>query len=49
MNQPGLLFDEAAKYAKFMFLCGYLVANETPRPAWNKGDFWESVTGRGDC
>ena len=49
MNQPGLLFDEAAKYAKFMFLCGYLVANETPRPAWNKGDFLESVTGRGDC
>jgi len=40
MNQPGLLFDEAAKYARFMFLCGYLVANETQRPAWNKGDFF---------
>ena len=40
MNQPGLLFDEAAKYARFMFLCGYLVANQTQRPAWNKGDFF---------
>jgi hypothetical protein len=39
MNRPGLLFDEAAKYARCMFLCGYLVANETQRPAWNKDDF----------
>jgi Peptidase family M28/PA domain len=40
MNQPGLLFPEAAKYARFVFLCGYLVANEPQRPAWNKGDFF---------
>lgn len=46
MNQPGLLFDEAAKYARFMFLCGYLVANETQRPAWNKGDFFGERYGK---
>ena len=45
MNQPGLLFDEAAKYARFAFLCGYLVANETQRPVWNKGDL-ASTTGK---
>lgn len=46
MNQPGLLFEEAAKYARFMFLCGYLVANETQRPAWNKGDFFGERYGK---
>jgi hypothetical protein len=46
MNQPGLLFDEAAKYARFMFLCGYLVANEPQRPAWNKGDFFGEHYGK---
>jgi Peptidase family M28/PA domain len=46
MNQPGLLFDEAAKYARYMFLCGYLVANETQRPAWNKDDFFGERYGK---
>lgn len=46
MNQPGLLFDEAAKYARFMFLSGYLIANETQRPAWNKGDFFGEHYGK---
>lgn len=46
MNQPGLLFEEAGKYARFMFLCGYLVANETPRPSWNKGDFFGDRYGK---
>ena len=46
MNQPGLLFDEAAKYARFAFLCGYLVANETHRPVWNKGDFFGERYGK---
>lgn len=46
MNQPGLLFDEAAKYARLMFLCGYLVANEPQRPAWNKGDFFGERYGK---
>jgi len=40
MEQPGLLFDEAARYGRFMFLCGDLIANATHRPAWNKGDFF---------
>lgn len=46
MNQPGLLFEEATKYARFMFLCGYLVANEQQRPAWNKGDFFGEHYGK---
>jgi hypothetical protein len=41
MQQPGLLFDEAVKYAQFIFLCGDLVANDPQRPAWNKGDFFD--------
>jgi hypothetical protein len=40
MKQPGLLFDEAAKYARFVFLCGYYVANGADKPTWNKGDFF---------
>lgn len=46
MNQPGLLFDAAAKYARFMFLCGYLTANEGQRPKWNKGDFFGEHYGK---
>lgn len=40
MNQPGLLWDEAAKYARFVFLCGELIADDAQRPTWNKGDFF---------
>jgi hypothetical protein len=40
MEQPGLLFDEAAKYGRFVFLCGYFIAQEQERPEWNKGDFF---------
>ena len=46
MNQPGLLFEEAAKFARYSFLCGYLVGNETQRPAWNKGDFFGERYGK---
>jgi Peptidase family M28/PA domain len=46
MEQPGLLFDEAAKYARFVFLCGYYIAQEMERPAWNKGDFFGEHYGR---
>ncbi len=46
MEQPGLLFDEAAKYARFVFLCGYFVAQETERPAWKKGDFFGEHYGK---
>lgn len=40
MQQPGLDFDAAAQYARFVFLCGYFVTTDPQRPAWNKGDFF---------
>jgi len=46
MEQPGLLFDEAAKYARFVFLCGYIIAQEKERPTWNKGDFFGEHYGK---
>jgi Peptidase family M28/PA domain len=46
MEQPGLLFDEAAKYARFVFLCGYFIAEETQRPTWNQGDFFGEHYGK---
>jgi Peptidase family M28 len=46
MEQPGLLFDEAAKYGRFVFLCGYFIAQETERQAWNKGDFFGEHYGK---
>jgi hypothetical protein len=46
MEQPGLLFDEAAKYGRFVFLCGDLIAEDTQRPTWNKGDFFGDRYGK---
>ena len=41
MNQPGLDFEAGAKFARFNFLCGYLIAQQTARPTWNpEGDFF---------
>jgi hypothetical protein len=40
MDQPGLDFEAAAKFARFVFLCGYLVTEDAHRPTWNKGDFF---------
>jgi hypothetical protein len=34
-------FDAGRKYAQLNFLIGYIVANETGRPTWNKGDIFE--------
>jgi Peptidase family M28/PA domain len=45
MEQPGLDFDAAAKYARFVFLCGYLITEDAQRPAWNKGDFFGNLYG----
>jgi len=42
MQQPGLDFDSAADYARMVLLCGYLIAQDTDRPAWNAGDFFGS-------
>jgi hypothetical protein len=40
MNQPGLDFTAAASYARFVFLCGWTIAQKTERPTWNAGDFF---------
>ena len=45
MDQPGLDFDAAAKFARFAFLCGYLVTEDSQRPTWNKGDFFGDLYG----
>jgi hypothetical protein len=39
LDQQGLDFEAAAKFAPFVFLCGYMVSQDKPRPTWNKGDF----------
>jgi hypothetical protein len=46
MEQPGLLFEEAAKYGRVVFLCGDLIANDAQRPQWNKGDFFGDRYGK---
>jgi hypothetical protein len=46
MEQPGLMFDEAAKYGRFVFLCGNLIADDPQRPTWNKGDFFGDRYGK---
>jgi hypothetical protein len=33
-------FEAGAAFARVNFLIGYLVANQTPRPQWNAGDFF---------
>jgi hypothetical protein len=45
MEQPGLDFEAAAKFARFAFLCGYLVTENPRRPTWNKGDFFGDLYG----
>jgi hypothetical protein len=39
MNQP-FDFESGAKYARYGFLLGFIVAQKTERPAWNPGDFF---------
>ena len=36
----GLDFNQAAKYADFVFLCGWLIAEDPARPTWNEHDFF---------
>jgi len=40
MQQPGLDFEAAATFARYVFLCGFMVANDSQRPTWNNGDFF---------
>ena len=46
MNQPGLDFEEAARFARFNWLVGYMVAQKTERPTWNRGDFFGEHYGK---
>jgi hypothetical protein len=46
IDQPGLDFNAAAKYARFVFLCGYLITEDSQRPVWNKGDFFGDHYGK---
>jgi hypothetical protein len=38
-------FDAGAQHARLNFLTGWLVAQETTRPAWNAGDFFGGLFG----
>jgi hypothetical protein len=39
-------FDAGAQHARLNFLTGWLVAQQTARPAWNAGDFFGGLFGR---
>jgi hypothetical protein len=45
MNQP-FDFESGAKYARYNFFLGYLVAQKTEKPAWNPGDFFGEHYGK---
>jgi hypothetical protein len=38
-------FEAGAAHARVNFLTGWLVAQETERPAWNPGDFFGTLFG----
>jgi len=40
MQQPGLDFNQAVNYAQFVYLCGWLIAQDPARPTWNAHDFF---------
>ncbi|MEP7118796.1 MAG: M28 family metallopeptidase [Acidobacteriota bacterium] len=44
MSQP-FDFEAGANHARLNFLTGWLVAQETARPAWNAGDFFGTLFG----
>ena len=46
IKQPGLLFDQAARFAQFTFLVGYFVAEDPQRPTWNSKDFFGDRYGK---
>jgi Zn-dependent M28 family amino/carboxypeptidase len=46
MQQPGLDFDQAVKYARFIYLCGWLITQDAARPAWNAKDFFGEHYGK---
>ena len=46
MQQPGLDFNQAVKYAQFIYLCGWLITQDAARPAWNAKDFFGEHYGK---
>jgi hypothetical protein len=46
MQQPGLDFDQAVKYAQFIYLCGWLITQDPARPTWNAKDFFGEHYGK---
>jgi Zn-dependent M28 family amino/carboxypeptidase len=47
MHQPYLDFTAAAKGARLNLAVGYEIAQQTERPHWNKGDFFEKFAEQG--
>jgi Zn-dependent M28 family amino/carboxypeptidase len=45
MNQP-LNFESGAKFARYTFLLGYVVAQRDEKPAWNPRDFFGQRYGK---
>jgi hypothetical protein len=45
MNQQ-FNFESGAKYARYIFLVGYLVAQQAERPVWNAADFFGERYGK---
>jgi Zn-dependent M28 family amino/carboxypeptidase len=45
MNQP-LDFESGAKFARYSYLLGYIVAQQNERPAWNTSDFFGEHYGK---
>lgn len=45
MSQP-FYFESGAKFARFNFLLGYVVAQQNERPIWNPGDFFGEHYGK---
>ena len=41
----GFDFEAGAAHARVNFLTGYIIAQETARPAWNQGDFFGELFG----
>ena len=45
MNQP-FDFESGAKFARYSFLLGYVVAQQNEKPTWNPGDFFGEHYGK---
>ena len=44
MGQPNLDFEQAVKFARFVFLTGEAIADSAQRPQWNQGDFFAALS-----